>query len=210
MKSLINYIKESSNSGLNNLWKAIKDLHPKLNPMENRSYDIADKQAEKWCEAFNEANTEYTAMTLREWLKDNGMTYSTKNDLQYGDIVLTNGKSEIHIDIKVSQPSNGKRMVYGPPTARSLVNFGNDVNNYYVCYSYNFNFVKIVNANQLLDNMLQGNDKFLPTLTNERRDIVKEFTCGTIKSDKVSNDDFENVYADDYVPSSILDKLSLI
>lgn len=149
-------------------------------------------------------------MTLREWLKNNNMTYSTKNDLQYGDIILTDGKSEIHIDIKVSQPSNSRKIVYGPPTARSLVNFGNDVNNYYVCYSHNFNSVKIVNANQLMNNMLEGNDKFLPTFTNERRDIVKEFTCGTIKSNKVSNDDFENVYTEDYVPSSVLDKLSLI
>ena len=46
--------------------------------------------------------------------------------------------------------------------------------------------------------------------TNERRDIVKEFTCGTIKSNKVSNNDFENVYTEDYVPSSVLNKLSLI
>lgn len=44
MKSLINYIKENTNTALNNLWKTIKDLNPKLNPMEKRSYDIADTQ----------------------------------------------------------------------------------------------------------------------------------------------------------------------
>lgn len=213
MKSLVSFIKESVNNiSLNEMFSIIKRMNVSLTPMSEHSFDIANQQAIEWCEAFNALTDKYVAMTLREWLEQNNKKYSTVEDLKNGDIVVVGGDNEIYFDIKVAMSATNNKDIYGTPTAHSLVNFSHSKYNYYLCYTSDFSKVKIVNAIELKDYMINNEyDKFLPSIKNDRNTIIGVFKHGTIKSTlNIKNNDFDNVYDVDYVPSHIINSLSLV
>ena len=170
MKSLLNFINEALNPNiltyLNKLKIDFSDTKGMSSNTKTDRYNKAKAQEAKMVEVLSQSlPADYSVKSIEDWCKENKKSYSPEFDSKNGDIVLSDGKQEIFVDLKVAEDDS----YLGTPTVLSLVNFSNADNHYYFLSNLSGTRKKVVNAKAVYDFMTSKNkDAFF--MTSKYRD----------------------------------------
>lgn len=152
--------------------------------------------------------SEYHVMTLREYM---GRVWSTKNDIEDGDIVVvdTDKNAILYIDIKVD---NSKKY-YGTINMNSIMNFKKDDKHVYVCMSNDGRIVRCFKAMDVRNTLADNREL---KMSKHRKNIAKDCS-GKFKMSKGSTEGWTttdestyNVYEDDFMGCVQLNRVPTI
>lgn len=207
MKTLVEFINESLNKHeFGFLANGVFKIKTKTDSNEDESArnSITKKQEKEIIDSINKylIDSKYNAISSIDYAEDIEKTkWSPKYDLEHGDIVIIDDSDEpvMFIDVKVSDKDD----LLGAITINSLLNFGKTSDNhYYLLFSdlgVNHKFVKGKDVWAAFEK-----NKTLLVSKNRKQKIDLD---GVIVKDWGDNHSNGEVYAEDFIPTSTIDKI---
>lgn len=206
MKTLAQFIKESISLNFIDLFdRATFRIETKTDSTadSNDRNSTAKKQEKEIVDKLNNKvfiSTNYKALTIEDYAKSIGEKWSSKYDLENGDIVLIeNDKPIAFIDVKVSDSSK----TLGAITLKSLLHFGkNSKNHFYLLLTdKGFNH-RFIDANKIWKAFEKN-----PTLmvSKDRKNKI-DFKASITGWKNYQPDGY--TYEEDFIPTSFIDKIN--
>lgn len=207
MKSLNAYIYESlSKNEFSFFNNGIFKIKTKTDSNEDKTTKISvtKKQEKEIIDIINNylTDSKYNAVSSIDYAENIKKTkWSPKYDLEHGDIVIIDESSKpiMFIDVKVSD----KKDLLGVITINSLLNFGKTSDDHYYLLLSDLGFNhKLVKGKDVWDAF----EKNKILLVSKDRKQKIDFDDVNVK-DWGNNHSNGEVYAEDFIPTSIIDKI---
>ena len=207
MKTLIEYITESlSKNEFGFFTNGVFKIMTKTDSSEDQSTrnSIAKKQEAEIIDIINDylTDSKYNAISSIDYAETIEKTkWSSKYDLEHGDIVIIDdsNKPVMFIDVKVSD----KKDLLGAITINSLLNFGKTSDDHYYL---------LLSDLGVKHRFVKGTDVW-DAFEKNKTLLVSKNRKQKINLDGVTVKDWDNnrsngaVYAEDFIPTSIIDKV---
>lgn len=207
MKTLIEYITESlSKNEFGFFTNGIFKIMTKTDSSEDQSTrnSIAKKQEAEIIDIINDylTDSKYNAISSIDYAETVEKTkWSSKYDLEHGDIVIIDdsNKPVMFIDVKVSD----KKDLLGAITINSLLNFGKTSDDHYYL---------LLSDLGVKHRFVKGTDVW-DAFEKNKTLLVSKNRKQKINLDGVTVKDWDNnrsngaVYAEDFIPTSTIDKV---